>query len=131
MDWKRYRRDEGEFYYKDEYFNGFKYHLEVYVDTTFKSEKFWFALSSGKKRKELEIFEDKDRKSGGGIKALIWAKNEILGFSNYLNNTFNKNRYICIRWADSRRRDIYQRLEKEGFEFQMIDNVKTLVKKVE
>jgi len=130
MEWKRYRRDEGEFYYKNEYFSGFKYHLEVCVDFTFKSEKFWFALSSGKKRKELKIFEDKERKSGGGIKALIWAKNEILGFPDYIDNTFNKNRYICIRWADSRRRDIYQRLEKEGFEFQMIDNIKTLVKKL-
>lgn len=130
MDWIRHRRDEGEFYYKEQYFNGFKYLIEVGVYTTFKTEQYWFALSSGKKRKELLIFEDKERKSKGGMQALLWAKKEMLSFPDYFGNPFNKKRYLCIRWADSRRRDIYQRLEREGFQFQIIDKEKILIKKL-
>jgi hypothetical protein len=40
------------------------------------------------------------------------------------------NTYICIGWADSRRRNIYQRLEKEGFRFSMEDGKKILIKKL-
>lgn len=130
MDWIRHRRDEGEFYYKEQYFNGFKYLIEVGVYTTFKTEMYWFALSSGKKRKDLLVFEEKEKKSKGGIQALLWAKKEMLAFPEYFGNPFNKRRYICIRWADSRRRDIYQRLEREGFRFEMMWREKILIKKV-
>lgn len=39
--------------------------------------------------------------------------------------------YICIDWADNRRRNIYQRLQKEGFTFRNINNHKSLVKQIE
>jgi hypothetical protein len=41
----------------------------------------------------------------------------------------NKKQYICVAWADSRRRDIYQRLVKEGFIFTMDDGEKILMKR--
>jgi hypothetical protein len=40
----------------------------------------------------------------------------------------NKKQYICVAWADSRR-DIYQRLVKEGFIFTMDDGEKILMKR--
>ena len=130
MEWTRYRQEDGLFYYKTEVFNDYKYHLEAYIDSTFKTEIFWFALSSGKKRKELDIYVDKENKSKGGIKALMWAKKEILDFPNFAGNPLKKRRYIGILWSDNRRRNIYSRLLKEGFQFQIINKQKVLIKKL-
>ncbi len=131
MEWERDTRYEGYYYFKKETFNDFVYYLEAYVEYTFKKETYWFALSSGKKRKELDIYIEKERKSKGGLQALIWAKKEILDFPEFIGNPFRKSRYIAIRWADNRRRDIYARtLLKEGFQFQIIEREKVLIKKI-
>ena len=116
-----------------EYFNEYKYKVEISTEERSKSIRFWVGLTSGKKRKELNIYEDKKNKSLGGIKALLWAKKAILAFPNYFKEKYvtdDVKLYICIHWADSRRRDIYQRLERDGFYFSTIDGNKTLIKKV-
>ena len=116
-----------------ETFNGCKYVVEVQSEDRTKSIRLWVAVSSGKKRKELKIFEEKENKSLGGLKALLWIKKVVLDFPRFykeLYRTEDIKLYICISWADSRRRDIYQRLEKEGFFFRQIDGSKTLVKEV-
>jgi hypothetical protein len=104
------------------------------IETLNKSLRCWVSVSSGKKRKELDIFHDKDNKSLGGIKALFWIKRVILEFPNYFDKMYDTsglNVYLCIGWADNRRRNIYSRLEKEGFYFMNIDNQKVLIKQIE
>jgi len=111
-------------------FNGDLYVITIYVEKSLKSDKFWIGVSSGKKRKHREIFEEKEQKSKGGLKALLWIKDSILEFPTWYRNDYNKKQYICIHWADSRRRDIYQRLTRYGFEFVFADGQKILRKKV-
>lgn len=122
-------------FYLSEYFNGYKYTCHVWVEAGGKSFKFWFGASSGKKRKELDIFEDKDNKSLGGLKALFWLKRCVLEFSDWYSPKYirgaadnKKSKIICISWADAKRRDIYSRLE--GFSFNIIDGNKVLTKKL-
>ena len=67
-------------YEKTKNFNGYTYRVSIIVEETRKSLKFWASISSGKKREDLEVYEEKDVKSKGGIKALIWCKNTILEF---------------------------------------------------
>ena len=129
----KYIRDRNlgkDVYYACETFNGCKYSIFFSVDSTFKSEKIWIAASSGKKRKDTFIFEQKDNKSLGGMKALFWMKKALLGFPEWFGNPLNKQQYIVIGWADSRRRDIYERLTKEGFLFAIQDGSKVLMKKL-
>ena len=133
MNWIASIEDYELYYTKSIEINGTTYKIRIWVEQL-KTNKFWIGVSSGKKRKELDIFEDKPNKSTGGMKALIWIKNEVLGFPEYfktLRHTYKgKRQYICIVWADSRRRNIYQRLEKDGFKFQIIDKEKVLIKEV-
>jgi hypothetical protein len=114
-------------------FNGYQYNVIIIPEQTNKSIKYWIHVSSGKKRKEFEIFEDKENKSLGGIRALFWIKEAMYDFPKFYadrRNIKELNTYICIGWADSRRRNIYQRLEKEGFRFSMEDGKKILSKKL-
>lgn len=120
-------------YYTTEKFNGYQYNVLVITEETDKSVKYWVHTSSGKKRKEFEIFEDKENKSLGGIRALFWIKEAMYDFPIYFNklrNLGNKREYLCIGWADTRRRNIYQRLEKEGFQFMIERGQKILMKKL-
>ena len=92
---------------------------------------YWVHVSSGKKRKEFEIFEEKESKSLGGIRALFWVREAMYDFPKYFSNRVrNRTEYLCIGWADSRRRNIYQRLEKEGFLFMVDNGNKILMKKL-
>ena len=80
---------------------------------------------------EIDIFEDKENKSLGGIRALFWIKEAMYDFPEFYSNYVDgRNQYICIGWADSRRRDIYARLQKEGFTFTMEWGKKVLMKKL-
>jgi len=128
MDWKRHPEDRWT-YYQEETFNGYVYRVSISVYEWKKSTKFWVAASSGKKRKEKDIFEEKENKSLGGMKALLWIKNKMFEFPKWYNST-DENQYILVHWADSRRRDIYQRLIKEGFQFMVDDGRKILMKKL-
>jgi len=120
-------------YYTTKKFNDYQYNVIIITEQTNKSIKYWIHVSSGKKRKEFEIFEDKENKSLGGIRALFWIKEAMYDFPKFYadrRNIKELNTYICIGWADSRRRNIYQRLEKEGFKFSMEDGKKILIKKL-
>lgn len=125
-------RVDSDFYYIEKEFNGSVYRVEIYVWEYPKSVKFWVGASSGKKRKDRKIFIPKDNKSTGGLKALLWIKQMALEFPDYYSQhrwwIENKKKYICIHWADNRRRDIYQRLQKEGFEF-ILDGGKKILRK--
>lgn len=114
-------------------FNGYQYNVIVIPDISDKTIKYWVHASSGKKRKEFEIFEDKKNKSLGGIRALFFIRDAMYDFPKYFRNISNiegKKEYLMIGWADSRRRDIYQRLEKEGFQFANHEGKKILMKKL-
>lgn len=116
-----------------EKFNGYQYNVIVIPEQTDKSIKYWISVSSGKKRKEFEIFEDKENKSLGGIRALFWIKNAIYDFPKFYAKRIGISKlkqYLMIGWADSRRRNIYQRLQKEGFQFMIDDGNKILMKKL-
>jgi len=113
-------------------FNGFTYEVVAIIDKTDKSDKFWFSVGSGKKRKDISVWEQKDKKSLGGVSALIWIKNMILYFPEYYTSTpygkDKKRRYLIIGWSDNKRRNIYERLKKYGFRFSMESGNKILIK---
>ena len=120
-------------YYTAKKFNDYQYNVIITTEETDKSLKYWIHVSSGKKRREFEVFEDKENKSLGGIRALFWVKEAMFDFGDYIKrrrNLDNKNIYICVGWADNRRRNIYQRLEKEGFRFSMGGGKKILIKQL-
>lgn len=124
-------KEQRNIYSISKYFHIYQYKITVWVDESDKSLKYWFGVSSGNKRKDLEVFEEKDKKSYGGLKALLWVKNSIFEFPIfYKNYVCGRKEYICISWADSRRRDIYERLVRYGFRFQTINGEKTLIKKL-
>lgn len=132
MNWERDAVYKNE-YICTKYFNGYKYIVIITVENKSKSTLFWVATSSGKKRSQIEEFENKKDKSFGGMKALLWVKEAMLSFPNYFKNIYEVDdikTYICISWTDSRRRDIYERLSRDGFNFMQVDGKKTLVKKV-
>lgn len=124
-------KEETNFYSISKYFDIYQYKITVWIEESDKSLKYWVGVSSGNKRKDLEVFEEKDKKSYGGLKALIWIKNSIFSFPDfYKRYVRGRKEYICIQWSDSRRRDIYERLIKYGFRFQTINGEKTLIKKL-
>jgi hypothetical protein len=129
MDWTRDRNYDYKVFTCSENFNGDTYKIMVYIEESHKSVKFYIGASSGNKRDKLEIFEEKQTKSRGGIKALLWIKSKMFEFPEYFDSRV-KNQYICISWSDNRRRNIYKRLEKEGFQFMVEDGKKILMKKL-
>ena len=130
MEWTKHK-EYVDCYYASREFNGYTYNTVISVEVSDKSVKYYVAVSSGKKRREFDIFEEKASKSFGGIRALFWIKEAVHDFPEfYSRRVENRNQYICIGWADSRRRDIYKRLEKEGFQFMIEGGRKILMKKL-
>jgi len=118
-------------YYTTEKFNGYQYNVLVITEESPKTIKYWIHASSGKKRREFEIFEDKENKSLGGIRSIFWIKEAMYDFPNYFKNKVrDRQQYICIGWSNNRRRNIYSRLIKEGFEFRSEQGRKILIKKL-
>lgn len=118
-------------YYTSKQFNGFTYNAVMTLEESDKSVKYWFSTSSGKKRKDFEIFEEKDNKSFGGIKALLWLKDCLFNFPVFFApKLYGRTAYLVVGWADTRRRDIYARLQKEGFQFMVEGGRKILIKKL-
>ena len=116
-----------------EKFNGYQYNVIIIPEQTDKSIKYWIQVSSGKKRKEFEIFEEKESKSLGGVRTLFWIKDAMYDFPKFYTEKIGISKlssYICIGWSDSRRRNIYQRLQKEGFQFANYEGKKILMKKL-
>lgn len=119
-------------WYKDErYINVYHYKYLTYritieVETLKKSVRYFVLLSSGKKRKQLDIYEQKSQKTNGNLKNLKELYNIILSFDKYYNS--DKKTMYCINWSDSRRRKIYERLLlNKGWIIRKIDNYDTLI----
>ena len=130
-DWTR-DRDWGQVVYtKSRYFNGCKYCVFISVESK-KCTKYSVGVSSGKKRKHLDIFEEKDSKSSGGIAALLWIKQMIYEFPKWYNENYIVigKQYLIIGWADSKRRNVYSRLLNEGFVYMIEYNRKVLRKEL-
>lgn len=130
MEWIKDRRYTN-LYHISKDFNGYTYNAVMTLKETDKSVKYWFSISSGKKRKDFNVFEEKESKSFGGLKALLWLKECLFDFPNFFAPRLRgRSQYFCIGWADSRRRDIYERLQKEGFQFMIEGGRKILIKKL-
>ena len=98
-----------------------KYFLEFMID----SDKVFVYLSSGNKRKHKEVFEDKDYKSSGGLKALFWARDSMFDFIK-----FRPTKYTVVGWTNSRRKRVYKRaLCDYGFYEGVVEKVPCLLKK--
>ena len=124
MEWSQKIEDGYKVYQTEEVFNGDTYRLEVTVDTESKTTKFWISLSSGRKRRDLEILEEKGKKSRGGLKALFWAREAIKDFEKGLNSGT-----LVIGWSDTRRKKIYQKYLKD-FQIMKFNEGFVLVKKI-
>lgn len=124
--------------YKIKKFNSTYYKLTMQVEHFNKTIKTWVSVSSAKKRKHLDNVEFEYDLEGvkrdGGIKALLWIKNEILNFYNDYNKDYKTELYdklyICIHWSNNKRRNVYSRLQKEGFYFMNDENCKILMKEI-
>lgn len=129
--WERYAKNT---YHSIKKFNNTIYRIEIWVDCTQKTNKFYVALSSGKKRKYLKNFREDGHHRDGGIRALLWVKQQMFAFPEWFYEKYIVDdipSYLIIGWADSRRRDIYKRLQKEGFYFMVDEKEKVLMKRVE
>ncbi|HSE99874.1 MAG TPA: hypothetical protein VLA48_03175 [Nitrososphaeraceae archaeon] len=128
MEWIRDRSYDYKLFKCSNTFEGDVYTVQIYVEEIeFKSVKFHVGLSSGKKRKHRDIFEEKEVKSKGGLRALFWVKRMIMEFPEWYGSKAPKQ-YICIQWADNRRRNIYSRLQRDGFMF-IIDGGEKMLRK--
>jgi len=131
LEWEYDRESDTFSTYK--YFGKYKYGVYIFPDCFSKSIHFRVGATSGKKRSELEVFEDKPNKSLGGIKALFWIKDAVLSFPEYYvkrHNVKGTKLYITIQWEDSRRKKIYSRLLRYGFRFQTVVGEEVLTKRI-
>lgn len=113
---------EGEHYLTTKTFGNCTYYLFF----TIQDAKVWVSLSSGNKRKYALVFEEKEVKSTGGLKALLWAKETILLFPDWYLSRGCATHIVmlCIKPTDNRRKIIYQRgLEPLGFKIYNITTV--------
>ena len=94
--------------------NGITYYVMFSV---FNNDTYSVMLSSGKKRRELKIFEEKKSKSFNGIKILL----KILNIINVEFPKFYGECSLIAFWADSKRRRVYKRLENYGWKLCRID----------
>ena len=80
--------------------------------------RFSIFLSSGKKRRELRVFEEKESISFNGIKVLLKILNIInVEFPKFYNSDVS----LAVFWADTKRRRVYKRLENYGWRLSRVD----------
>lgn len=94
--------------------NGVKYYI---LFSFYDEDVFSIFLSSGKKRRELRVFEEKESISFNGIKVLL----KILNIINVEFPKFYGECSLIAFWADSKRRRVYERLENYGWKLCRID----------
>lgn len=95
--------------------NGITYYIMFSI---FNNDTYSVMLSSGKKRKELKIFEEKKNISFNGYEVLLKILNIInVEFPKF----YNSNLTLAVFWADSKRRRVYKRLENYGWKLCRID----------
>lgn len=124
MEWLQKWVDGYLTFITEQEFNGDTYRVEVTKDEYCKTIKYWIALSSGRKRKDLEMFQEKDKKSRGGLKALFWARKAIKDFEKGISHGT-----LVIGWSDTRRKRIYQKYLKD-FQVMKFNEGFVLVKKI-
>lgn len=93
-----------------------------------------FGISNKKKYIKQWMLGEKDMESyvtgKCGIEGLIWAKNTLLQFEEFLSKRYNHSRIVVIG-SDSRRKRIYRRyLEREGYRFCRYFNGEALIKDI-
>lgn len=102
--------------------NNSMYQMDFHTYYLNNSLRIYVALSSGKKRKELDYSGlYKTNNSDGGLKTLVWCKNQIKKFIEehkslvrYYNDM--ESIYIIVGWDDKKRREIYKaKLKDLGF----------------
>lgn len=107
-------------YYKKKQFGSVTYYAEVIKE----DDKAFFAISSGKKRRFLNVFEEKEEKNFEGLAPLLWAKSQIYT----IKDIFSSNFTVIIGWSDTRRQKIYTRFLPD-FKITFFEKQKVLMKK--
>lgn len=103
--------DGWEYYFVE---NGVKYYI---LFSFYDEDVFNICLSSGRKRRELRVFEEKESISFNGIKVLL----KILNIIDVEFPKFYGECSLNVFWADSKRRRVYKRLENYGWKLCRID----------
>ena len=93
------------------------------------------AFAINNKRKHIKSWikgeETMDCSTGKcGVEGLIWAKNGLLEFENFIKKEDLKQR-IVVRWTDSKRKRVYKHyLEKEGYKLTIYYGKEFLIKNI-
>ena len=103
--------------------NGITYYIIfLYIN----SDTYSVMLSSGKKRKELKIFEEKKNISFNGYEVLTKVFNIVnIEFPKF----YNSNLTLVVFWADTKRRRVYKRLENYGWRLSRVEGNLCYLKK--
>ena len=103
--------------------NGITYYIIfLYIN----SDTYSVLLSSGKKRKELKIFEEKKNISFNGYEVLIKVFNIV---NTEFPKFYNSNLTLVVFWADTKRRRVYKRLENYGWRLSRVEGNLCYLKK--
>ena len=103
--------------------NGITYYVMFSV---FNNDTYSVMLSSGKKRKELKIFEEKKNISFNGYEVLIKVFNIV---NTEFPKFYNSNLTLAVFWADTKRRRVYKRLENYGWRLSRVEGNLCYLKK--
>ena len=103
--------------------NGVRYYI---LFNCWGEKTFSIFLSSGKKRRELRVFEEKESISFNGIKVLLKILNIInIEFPKFYNSDLT----LVVFWADTKRRRVYKRLENYGWRLSRVEGNLCYLKK--
>ena len=103
--------------------NGITYYVMFSV---FNNDTYSVMLSSGKKRRELKIFEEKKNISFNGYEVLIKVFNIV---NTEFPKFYNSNLTLVVFWADTKRRRVYKRLENYGWRLSRVEGNLCYLKK--
>lgn len=93
--------------------------------------EFHIGLNVYKKRKD-KAFNFMKNTGKDGLATLLFARKAIIEFESFIQEKTcrYKDIFIVVDWDDKRRRNVYERgLKSLGFEFDMLDGKKCLIKK--
>lgn len=105
-------------------FNNFFYRVLLQESECRRTIFLNVAITSGRKRKDLDNYEEVVGIPSGGIKALVWCFNCIEEFVEMSRSRFyeykGKDLLVTVKWIDSQRRRVYSRLERYGYSLQRL-----------
>ena len=103
--------------------NGITYYIIfLYIN----NDTYSVLLSSGKKRKELKIFEEKKNISFNGYEVLTKVFSIV---NTEFPKFYNSDITLVVFWADTKRRRVYKRLENYGWRLSRVDGNLCYLKK--